>query len=399
MNNCIVFENKGVLDMRAVRVMGVSSKDTKSPIGFFGTGLKYAIAICLREKMKFDLYNDGVHYRFFVKRETMRNDEFDFCFMQVDGKPEIPLPFTTALGKNWKVWQAFRELTSNTMDEGGTVTSQSKPLKIHAGGHVTIVVSGDAMSEAYKDRDNICLSAEPVAETALTEFHSGVTNNIFYRGVVAGKLSKPAMFTHNVIDPQTLTEDRTFLYQFSALNDVALSVAKLEDDAMIHAILMAGPDFQEFDLDFSGIRGGETFNEVVEANLKDRRMNASAYTNFIKARPGAALVDSRDPTEAEAKVLARAQAFCIDQLKLPVNKYEILISDNLRVGVVGHAKNGKIYLSSRAFDIGGVKYVAQTLIEEYVHLQYAVADETRAMQDILIELLVKAGERLLEEPL
>ncbi len=45
----VIFRNKGVIDPSSITTFGVSSKENPGAIGFFGTGLKYAIAILLRE--------------------------------------------------------------------------------------------------------------------------------------------------------------------------------------------------------------------------------------------------------------------------------------------------------------------------------------------------------------
>lgn len=39
----LVFSNPGTLEMELVKLLGVSVKETNDPIGFFGTGLKYAM--------------------------------------------------------------------------------------------------------------------------------------------------------------------------------------------------------------------------------------------------------------------------------------------------------------------------------------------------------------------
>ena len=54
--NKIIFRNKGVIDPKSIVTFGVSSKTGSNSIGFFGTGLKYAIAILLRNKCSFTVY-------------------------------------------------------------------------------------------------------------------------------------------------------------------------------------------------------------------------------------------------------------------------------------------------------------------------------------------------------
>ena len=62
---------------------------------------------------------------------------------------EEQLPFTTELGKNWEVWQAYRELHSNTLDESGVITDK----KVH--NDTVIEVEGSAIEKEYADRASI----------------------------------------------------------------------------------------------------------------------------------------------------------------------------------------------------------------------------------------------------
>src|ERR1700733_12022356 len=48
----IVFENYGEIEIDAITTFGVSVKEGPNPIGFFGTGLKYAVAVLLRHGCK-----------------------------------------------------------------------------------------------------------------------------------------------------------------------------------------------------------------------------------------------------------------------------------------------------------------------------------------------------------
>jgi hypothetical protein len=65
---------------------------------------------------------------------------------------------------------------------------------------------------------------------------------------------------------------------------------------------------------------------------------------------------------------------------------------------MGQAFGGEIYLARDAF-MAGTKQVAITLIEEFMHIEHGVNDETRAMQERLLHELVTLGERHLERAL
>ena len=117
MVNYVIFSNPGLIDLRAITTFGVSSKENDSAIGFFGTGFKYALAILLRERQDITILRGKTKkYKFSHKTQTVRVDKFDFIYMN-----EQALNFTTDLGKTWKLWQAYRELYCNCVDEYGKV--------------------------------------------------------------------------------------------------------------------------------------------------------------------------------------------------------------------------------------------------------------------------------------
>ena len=46
---CVVFSTNGLIPLQAFTMFGLNAKpESKNPFGFFGTGLKIAIAVCLR---------------------------------------------------------------------------------------------------------------------------------------------------------------------------------------------------------------------------------------------------------------------------------------------------------------------------------------------------------------
>lgn len=55
----VIFETPGNLDIQAIAT---------SPIGFFGTWLKYAIAVLLREGCQISIFTNKTLYRFSIKR-------------------------------------------------------------------------------------------------------------------------------------------------------------------------------------------------------------------------------------------------------------------------------------------------------------------------------------------
>jgi hypothetical protein len=58
----LVFSNPGTLELDFVKLMGVSVKESADPIGFFGTGLKYAMATALRLGGEMTIFTNGQRY-------------------------------------------------------------------------------------------------------------------------------------------------------------------------------------------------------------------------------------------------------------------------------------------------------------------------------------------------
>ena len=52
MNDTVSFKSNGLIDPLCITTIGVSVNESENPIGFFGTGLKYAIAIRQRPLTK-----------------------------------------------------------------------------------------------------------------------------------------------------------------------------------------------------------------------------------------------------------------------------------------------------------------------------------------------------------
>ena len=125
----ITFSNPGTFDLRSATLIGASAKQCEDSIGLFGTGLKYAIAILLREQQKITIISQGEEssppttYTFTTKEISMRGKSFSIICCNGE-----ELSYTTEYGKKWELWQALRELYANCLDEGGEIQEGPKPL-------------------------------------------------------------------------------------------------------------------------------------------------------------------------------------------------------------------------------------------------------------------------------
>lgn len=391
----VVFRNKGVIDPKSITTFGVSSKESDSAIGFFGTGLKYAIAILLREGCSITIYAGLERLDFGTSVEKVRVDEFTFVTMNGER-----LGFTTEVGKTWEVWQAFREVYCNTLDERGEFFTCAEP-PAPCDDETMIVVHGRPFLEAWNNRSQIVLHGEPLAALDGVEVHSGQSEYIYYRGIRAHKLNRASLYTYNVTAALDLTEDRTIKHSFYADYYIAKALCGMTDKHHLQRILTAPDSDYEHSLDYErGATPSQQFSELVR--LMARQFNAKVNRSAVRLCQGSILeqldeMDTAPMNEVDQARMNRAIAFC-KKIGFMVDDYPIVVSEFLGEDVLGRAHNERIYISRRVLMMG-TKMLAGTLIEEFLHLRYQLRDESYQMQNFLFDALVSMGEQLVGEPL
>jgi hypothetical protein len=394
-----VFQNPGVIDPRSITTFGVSSKVGNRPIGFFGTGLKYAIAVLLRNGCNIVIYSGGTRYSFGTKKTQVRVNEFDIITMATnDGEP-VELGFTTELGKTWEMWQAFRELACNALDENGSYFC-TKSMPEFSTGNTYVVVTGRAFDSAWADKDDVILSSAPVTTYREVAVHAGESEWVYYRGVRAYKTNRKSRFTYNIHRAMELTEDRTFKHGYVADHRVSFAIMDLTDRSVLEEILTAPDTAYEYHLPYGVLTWGPTFATVAYDLAKKfhPRLHPDVGSKARKNRFDEFVMDETLRLDEMDKLrLEKAVEFC-HAIGYPVRDYPIIVSGSLPDNVLGMATNEKIYINRRTF-LQGTKMVAGTLIEEYIHLKHKVSDNTSQMQNLLIDSICSLGERLTRTPL
>jgi hypothetical protein len=382
LSDFVSLTNRGLIPMEAVTTMGVSAKDGDNPIGFFGTGLKYAVAGLLRTGHRITIWRGLERFDFAKEVGTVRGKEFDFIRMTGPEGSER-LGFTTHLGAHWETWQVFRELYSNCLDEGGELwMSEAEPAE----DQTTIWVQGAAFADAARDRGRYFLEGEPVHRGALTEIYEGGGEGIYYRRVLVGRLPRPAAFTYNLLGSMALTEDRTLRDAYTASAWIAHTLANCPDRAVLDRALTAG---QALEGGLSYSTPCNVFAEAVLELCERKGTTAVAESAVIAAEAWAqreARVKAVPLSKREADEIEAAKAF-LARIGFPVSA-EIIVAETLGPDVFGLARNERIYLSRLTLNRGG-NFLIGTILEEHLHLTQGFSDETRRFQDFLIDLVVK----------
>lgn len=396
----IVFTTPGTLDMVQVTSFGTSVKE-EGAIGFFGTGLKYALAVLMRLQAEVTIITGGKTYPVTTVTKKVRGKAFQFVKV---GKKVAG--FTTELGKTWEAWEAYRELESNTRDEGGRTTHKGdKEVGVAVEDNTTaIVVVGRDFEEVWGNRGDIFLDAFPLWETDLIEVHPGPGRWLYYKGIRAFTLDKPTEYTYNFIGTLELTENRTIANPYR----VEMAARRAFIGRPIRDVLhvMTVPDGRaEHSWNWSYLMDEFPKDTILELlpHVKSRRTDLNSTVGpallAVVRSMGSGQVELSNVQldKLDQSRLERAITF-LNKLGYPVQEYPIVVTDLLADGILGLAHEGKIYLSQRVF-LQGTHMVAGTVLEEFIHLRHNLPDTSRDMQNYLMDTVIRMGERALGEAL
>lgn len=387
----IVFTNPGLIDLDAAFTMGVNVKETTNPIGHFGTGLKFALAVLLREGAHVSIWRGAEEIRMTALTKTIRGADFDL--VAANGQA---LGFTTALGKGWQPWMAFRELACNALDEGGRFFSVGQPPEPEADSTM-IAVTGGGIDDAYADRQTILVDGPPIYADDQFEVRPGETNFVYYRGVRIGQLPKRMTHRYNILRGIKLTEDRTFASQWEVTYELGKGLMHCKDADIVKRALTCGDNFLEHHLDFPDfVEPAEVFLEAAR-DLRADMSHGPAANPKAKEMAKQRRLSELGPdnkivlAEIDAAKMRRALAM-LEAAGYDIAGYDIIPVDDLGPDRLGLAKEGNIFIAHRAFE-RGTREVAATLLEEYAHLLTKHGDATLGLQNWLFDQVLQQIER------
>ena len=383
----VIFENPGTLDSRALTVMGLNAKENDNPIGYFGTGFKYGIAIALRNGCDVIIQN-GMGCDQVVKQVEQEFRGKKYMSVWLDN---FELPFTTELGKNWFLWQAYREFKGNCDDEGGKIWVTTT-IPIRESNKTRVIVSGDSFLKVHDDRDKYFWNE--ATAVMLDESNSRSLTNpggLFYRGIKVGDTIKETNYSYNIIDTMLeLSEDRT-LTNYGMLQikyRLTNLIASSEDEALIEEFVCCRNSEQFECVNNILAISGSTFNKVVERiyTTRPERLQEGILESMRKKKGLDTSYSSLPLTPLDVEERDKALAL-IEPLGLDLQKVRIIWKADLGEALLGCTTRNEIYIGKRCFD-DGAKVIAATIIEEYIHAVDDIKDYTRTFQDRLLRMLV-----------
>ena len=395
-NEMITFKNVGELDFAGAMTFGVSAKMHDNPIGQFGTGLKYAVAILLRTGHTVTAWSGTTKYEFGLQDLEFRGQDFKTVTMNGE-----KLGFTTHLGAHWAMWHAYRELLCNALDEEGAVVTDDPDQYSPTTGLTLIQVVGKDIEEVHTMRGHWFIhNRRPDMTMTGVGVHLDLPNpGIFLKGVLVHELEN-SKASYDFTYPLDLTEDRGLRYNFQPMQVLSREVCRTEDPGVIALLTVQDGVKERWE---AGINPtgqlNSTFREIAEEVLKNPQ--ALFYDNirdWLRNKGMDDMYDMHDPSPLEQIMWERAVGF-LTELNLYA-EYPVLFVKDLGRGVHARAdrKNKRVIIAAGCFD-QGARYLASTLLEEIIHLQTGYGDESRELQTRLFDLIIKMGEQQLGKPL
>lgn len=385
----IVFKNEGTLDINSITTFGVSVKEKDSAIGFFGTGLKYSIAVLLRNGCSITIKTGEETYEFATENLIVRKVSFPVVTM--NGKP---LSFTTEYGKTWELWQAARELYSNCLDEGGTVCYE---VEDNFRG-TQVIVSGDVFDRVWLERDTFLLSADKLWSNDHVEVCEGPSHYVYYQGIRAYTLPTMSKYTYNLICKQRLTEDRALANWWGAQVDICFALGICDNRDILERVIINNPEddrWLESGFSFEYVITGETLNELVGFHV--RNGTEGLNRTLLKEAMNRSLLNST-PEEFTNNLSPEDVTTIKDAIEIALRAgfdttaYTIGVVESLGEGETSWAAGEKIYVSRVAMD-DGAKKVASIIILSILKIEKGLNTESQSMQDYLLDLVVKLALR------
>lgn len=413
----IKIKNKGEIDINSLLLIGATNKrGNKNAIGYFGSGLKYAMAVLLKNNIPFRIFSGEKEIKVSVGRKTFRGSKIDV--IKVNGKFTS---MTTDMGPDWKPWFSVREIYCNSIDEGEYSIGISNNCKGEKGKTLIFISFDENLREMFNNWNDYFSDKRKdlLLESQKTKIYSGQSDKlIIYRKGVQCYQSKEKSLFHYDLPWVKINESRVLEDMWNVTYDLAKGLAMSASLDIVKIIFDGYEDSFENKLQWSVVR---IFNNNWLAAINGRKIvidNLAGYfaEEIAKEKclilPQDLAISLKDYYKNKVVILGRSDDSSTGtELKTTV-KQALYIKESLdflRKGgieidfpiiiwkfddnsTLGQAISGKIRLSENVFDKGKRTIVA-VLLEESSHIISGSSDKTRSFQDFLFNKIIS----LLEE--
>lgn len=392
MTPSVYFRTPDLVPLDALTTLGISVKDSENPIGFFGSGFKYALAWLLRNDHGIEIHRRvaGVPLcpiTFSTKPISVRGKSFKLIQIHEEPNPPRQLGFSTDLGPTWQAWQAYRELHSNTLDERGEILTSftwSRPTE------TIVCVTGAEFFGAYEKRAQTFLEGTPAWQSDELAVYLQSSSQFFYRGVRALETNRASPLTFNFIRRMPLTEDRTLSDSYYSLTyALTCALANCTDERILSIFCFnEAKSLDDFHWTPTCVREDSALGKFALKHGRNPRLRALAadWVREVRAKQESLAAVLHQMTSAEQSMLARV-CDLLEAVDLPIRSYEIEVYATLGKNILGTGSQ-KIRLSRAAFERGTFD-LAITVLEEFIHVSTGAKDHTREFQEVILRKLLQ----------
>lgn len=411
----IKITNKGEVDVNAFRLMGATTKN-ENQIGYFGSGIKYAVATALRKGIPLKVFSGDKEIKISTKTTTLRDQEFQVVC--INGHSTS---ITTNMGRDWKTWFIFREFFCNAIDEGEHTLAVSDSPYGEKGITSVFIELTNEMKEIFDSLDHyFSQRRKPVHEAKGRKAYHRIGDHLtaYRKGIRVFNGAYVSLYDYDFPD-LSINEARE-----ASDWDVSWKVINFwKEHATSEMILQLINDQNCAEFNLNWTYGMDYMSRVWLETLKDKLIIPKEYGGYFAddlsnhhiILPHALCKELHKNFGKDLRI--RGMDKSDDSITvLPTTEKElILIQDSLAflknsdrfkdieaypIKVVifegeqhrlGQAKNGEILLSKNLF-LKGRRMLVETLLEEYIHAKNDVDDRTRAMQNILIDFVISTLE-------
>lgn len=406
-------KNLGKIEPQALTLMGASTKvNDSTKIGMFGSGNKYAISYFMRNNMDVIIYSGDEEIEITTKKETFRDEDFEIIY--INGEKTS---LTTKMGKDWKLWQAIREIYCNAIDEGGAsieLVENIEPYELET--HVYIEANDDLLNFMKEFDRYFTANKEPIAVTPYGKiFNKSSKNvNLYRKGIRCDNTMALSVYDYD-FEEADINESRVLQSSYEGPERFWQIFVSLKDEKIIKNILraMANKDnyesikssiatlymnksSQEFKnciyrcklapLEYGGLCSDEEKNEYmfVPSRVYDvllHYMDEENIASPFRSKVNNAYFTDVEMNKMQEAVMKRAMEF-FKECEYNI-EYDVKVVSFDSKNILGTAANNTIYVSDLAIE-KGVHDLCNTIIEEQIHLKYDVDDYSREFQTAAI---------------
>lgn len=396
----ILFENQGEVPVNAFKLLGASTKENdSSKIGFWGSGLKYAIAVLLRHKVKFRVFSGQKEIKISTRKTSLGDEQFDV--ITVNGSPTS---ITTRAGKDWDLWFAIREVHCNQIDEGNDKMKVTQDVSGEMGKTRVFVEINDKTKEIVDNYDKyFSFKRKPIYKNNGGSILQK-TGSIYRRGVKANSNDHWTIFDYD-LQNANINESRVFSSDAEVQYHMIEVLSECDDVYVISEICKKSDSFEQQTGMWSSFRLSKTWIDYLKTKeivilsksgyysdsfhentliLHDHFVNylLSTYKEVLKfAHLKKDAENFVAPTERAKKNVSDAVVkfanMGIDFKNIPI-KFAIMDSD-----IYGEYKDGTIVIDITVANGGGMD-LDMVLLEEWSHHKTGAADYTRKFQTFLL---------------